>query len=179
MMCHIFRVADRGATADLARIPHDGEPAANRDAPPTAAGLRAVAVGLRRIGRAFGTRAAADQRARRGPWVGAEPAVASVAADAWSRSGATPRQRRRPPWRDRRAHRRRAGRAGHRGTWTRRARAFRGVRRVERRAAAGVRLGDRVGGGAAYQSASVNLMTPRMFLPSSMSAYPSLMCSNE
>jgi hypothetical protein len=30
-----------------------------------------------------------------------------------------------------------------------------------------------------YQSDSVNLMTPRMFLPSSMSAYPSLMFSNE
>ena len=53
------------------------------------------------------------------------------------------------------------------------------VRRTDRRPAACVRVGGRDGAGAAYQSVSVNLMTPRMFLPSSMSWYPSLMLSNE
>src|SRR4029077_4405434 len=102
MMCHVFHVADRGATADLAGIPDDGEPIADRDAPPAAAGLRAVAVGLRRAGGLVRIGLAADQRAGRGAGMGAEPAVASVAADAWPRSGGTPRQRRRPSWRDRR-----------------------------------------------------------------------------
>src|ERR1700682_2238973 len=44
MMCHVFRVADTGATADLARIPDDGEPPADGDAPPATAGLRTVAL---------------------------------------------------------------------------------------------------------------------------------------
>src|SRR5437016_10912480 len=94
MMCHVFHVADRGATGDLAWIPGDDEPAADGDAPPAAAGLRTVAGRLRRAGGAVGAGAAADQRARRGARVGAEQAVTPAAADAGPRSGESPRQRR-------------------------------------------------------------------------------------